>query len=185
MADIYDMGKRRRERARLRAERRGARGETLMLRDGDLAIAELAAEFPLDVLEPLTSVNLDIALLIDEAMTMSAAQDQATQVASLDTISKILAANPDLFKDLIGAIKEMTSRLLGEEGYVAFIGTRPSPWDVVDMAKGLLSWYGVSLGESSPPSESSNGGAISQPTSSTTTDSTPLESGETQETQAS
>jgi hypothetical protein len=156
-----------------------------MLRDGELAIAELAAEFPMDILEPLTSVNLDIALLLDEAMNLSAAQDQAAQVASLDTISKILAANPDLFKDLISAIKEMASRLLGEEGYAAFASTRPSLWDVVDLGKGLLSWYGVSLGESSPPSESSNGGEISQPTSSTTTDSTSLESGETQETQAS
>lgn len=183
-----DLAERRRQRAKARAARREGRGEQFPIRDGAIPIAVLAPEFPLDVLEPLMDVNLDIALLAEQVMNVLAAGsagDQAQQIASLDMITKILAANPDLFKDLIAALKETARRLFGEQGYQSFTRTRPSPWDVVDLARAVLDWYGVSLGESSQPSAASTGGEISNTTSNGTSGSTSGESGSAPESPAS
>jgi hypothetical protein len=175
--DTVDLRQRRIDRAKARVAKREGRGERLTIRDGDSVIAVLEAEFPLDVLEPLVDVNLDIALVIEQAITMATADDQAQQIAAIDLIVKILAGNPDLFRELIDAIKEMVRRLFGQDGYTAFVATRPSVWDISDLVKALMAWYGVSLGEASPPSTASNGGGTSRPTSNGTSASTPVVSG--------
>ena len=176
-ADTIDLGARRRARAAARAAKREARGETLEIRDGETLIAVLAPEFPLDTIEPLVDVNLDIALVVEQVVRVASAESATQQMASLDLIAQVLAANPNLFRELIGAIKEMGRRLFGPEGYQAFVATRPTAWDVADLAKELMGWYGVSLGESSPASTSSSDGEMPRPTSSSITNSMSEESG--------
>lgn len=176
-AEEFDLSARRSERQAMRAARREGRGDTLTIRDGGVQIAVLGPEFPLDVLEPLEAVNLDIALLLQQAAQLTMSQDQTEQAAAMEMTANILAANPRLFTELINAIKEMGRRLLGAAGYDAFIATRPTPWDVYDLGKRLYDWYGVNLGESLRSSEPATDGGTSQQISSTTTRSMPEESG--------
>lgn len=175
-----DLEQRRQQRAKARAAKNEARGETLTITCGDRVIAVLQPEFPIDVLEPLMDVNLDIALVIEQALELVSADNAQQQAASMDLIAKILGANPHLFRELIDAIKEMGRRLFGADGYAGLVEMRLTPWDVVDLLRDMLSWYGVGLGESSSPSASTTDGETSNQISSPTTDSTPAESGNTQ-----
>jgi len=173
---LGDLDAKRLERARARAARQEARGETLPITLGGQAIATLGAEFPLDVLEPLADINLDIALLMQQAVAAAQANDNS---ANVELIVNILAANPDLPREFLAAVKEIARRLLGDEGYAAFVAARPSPWDVGALVSVLFQWYGVSLGESSGSSDaSSTGGATSNMTSGTTAASMPATSGD-------
>lgn len=176
-----DLEQRRQQRAKARAAKREGRGETLTIKYGDVVIAVLEPEFAVDVLEPLMDVNLDIALVIEQALEMITADTAQQQAASMDLIAKILGANPHLFKELTGAIKEMGRRLFTPDGYIALVSIRPTPWDIVDLIRDMMSWYGVGLGESSPSSTSLNDGETSSPTSNPTTGSTPAVSGRTPE----
>lgn len=173
---LGDLDVKRLERARARAARQEARGDTLPITLGGQVIATLGAEFPLDVLEPLADINLDIALLMQQAVAAAQASDNA---ANVDLIVNILAANPDLPREFLAAVKEIGRRLLGDGGYAAFVAARPSPWDVGALASVLLQWYGVSLGESSGSSDaSSTSGVTSNTTSGSTAGSTRVTSGE-------
>jgi hypothetical protein len=171
--DVFDLDAARTERARTRAARREGRGDTQRIRFGGQEIAVLAAEFPLDVLEPFTDVNVDLALLVRQAIDLASAEGASAQLSTLDMIVSVLAANPNLPREVLDAIRECGRRLLGEDGYNAFVGQRPTPWDVAALAKNLMDWYGVSLGESSSPSALSSAGATSKPTSEATTTSAP------------
>jgi hypothetical protein len=166
------------ERARARAAKQEARGETLPIILGGRTIATLGAEFPLDVLEPLADINLDIALLFQQAV--SAANAEGDNAASIELIVNILAANPDLPREFIAAVKEIGRRLLGEDGYSAFVAARPTPWDVAALASVLFTWYGVSLGEQSRSSAAASGSGETSNTISgpTVSASTPATSGE-------
>jgi hypothetical protein len=177
VASNLDLQQRRIQRAKARAAKQEGRSEKFVIRDGDTLIAELPAEFPLDTLEPLVDVNLDIALLIEQAIQIAGADSQAQQIASIELITQILASNPNLFRELIDAVKEMTRRLLGADGYDALVATRPTAWDIIDLAREISAWYGISLGESSPPSIPSSGGGTSNSTSSTISSSMPVVSG--------
>lgn len=173
---LGDLDAKRLDRARARAARKEARGETLPIVLGGQVIATLGAEFPLDVLEPLADINLDIALLLQQAVAAAQATDNA---ANVDLIVNILAANPDLPREFLAAVKEIGRRLLGDGGYAAFVAARPSPWDVAALASTLFSWYGVSLGESSGSSDavSEGNGVTSNTISGPTGVSTPATSG--------
>lgn len=170
-APVFDLAERRAERVAARAARREGRGETTTLRFGACDVL-LGAEFPLDVLAPFAEVNVDLPLLIRKAIDATSATDSAAQADTFDTIVSILASNPDLPREVIEAVKECGRRLLGEDGYAALVAERPTPWDVGDLVKYLLGWFGVSLGESSSASTPSADGATSKPTSSATTDLT-------------
>lgn len=174
---LGDLDAKRLERARARAARAEARGESLPIVLGGQTIATISAEFPLDVLEPLADINLDIALLFQQAV--SAAQGQSDSAAQMELIVNILAANPDLPREFIAAVKEIGKRLLGDGGYAAFVAVRPTPWDVAALASTLFTWYGVNLGESprSTDSVSESVGATSNSISGITNDSTPVASG--------
>lgn len=172
-----DLQQRRTQRAKARAAKHEARGETLTITCGDRVIAVLQPEFPIDVLEPLMDVNLDIALVIEQALELVAADNVAQQTASMDLIAKILGANPHLFRELTDAVKEMGRRLFGADGYAGLVEMRLTPWDVADLLRDMLAWYGVGLGESSSDSTPSTGGGTSNPISSPTTESTPAVSG--------
>lgn len=173
---LGDLDARRRARAQARAARREGQNATLPIVFGGETIAVLDAEFPLDVLEPLQHIDLDIALLLQQALTNARAENAAQ--ANLELLIGILAANPNLPRDLIHAVKEIGARLLGEPGYTKFVAARPSPWDVAALISDLLSWYGVSLGESLRSSTSSTpDGRTSNTTSGNTGESTPEASG--------
>lgn len=193
--DVFDMDTARVERARTRAARREGRGDTLVIRFGGQDIAELGAEFPLDVLEPFSDINLDLALLIRQAIDLMNAEDQGSQFATIDMIVSVLAANPKLPTEVIAAVKEAGRRLLsedgedrqdGEDGYAKFVERRPTPWDVAALVRHLMNWYGVTLGDFSSPSTPSVDGGTSKPISNaTTTVSTPAGPGGAQVTPAS
>jgi hypothetical protein len=176
-SEVFDLSSARADRARARAARREGRGDTLKICFGGEEIAEIGAEFPLDVLSPLQDVNLDLALLVRQALDLMNAEGTEEQVAVVSFIVDVLAANPSLPTELITAIGEMGKRLLGPEGYAAFLAQRPTPWDIAALATHLMNWYGVSLGESSGSSTPVTGGGTSNPTSNPTSESTPEISG--------
>lgn len=185
--EVVDLADRRAQRTRARAARREGRGDTLTLRLGGTEIATLGPEFPLDVLEPLQHVNVDLPFLIRQAIEMvnTAENKDAGQAAVLTYVVEILAVHPNLPAEVVAMAKEMGRRLLGDQGYEAFVETRPSPWDVAALVSVLADWYGLSLGESPRPTDSSNGGPTSNTTSSTTSESTPGDSGRPPATAAS
>ena len=173
---IGDLDAKRLARAQARAARQEAQGETLPIVFGGTVITELSAEFPLDALEPIQHINLDIALLIQQAVANANAEDAAR--ANMELVVNILAINPDLPKELVGAVKEIGKRLLSESGYAAFCAARPTPWDVAALATDMFSWYGLTLGEAWRSSTSSGvDGGTSNTNSKIDSDSTPGESG--------
>jgi hypothetical protein len=173
--EVFDLADARVQRAKTRAAAREGKGDLLDLRFGGESIAVLGAELPLDVLAPLKEINLDIALLVRQAMEAANAETAQAHVIALGL--DILAANPSLPAEMIDAVQEMGRRLFGEEGYQAFVGCRPSREDVTALFRYLMNWYGVSLGEFSGSSTESTDGETSNPTSSTTTEPTPAASG--------
>lgn len=181
---IGDLDAKRLARAQARAARREAQSETLPIVFGGTVIAELPAEFPLDVLEPIQDINLDIALLVQQAVLNANAEDAAQ--ANIDLVVNILAANPDLPKELINAVREIGRRLLGDAGYAAFVAARPTPWDVAALTSDMFSWYGLTLGEAWRSSTSSGvDGETSNTISRTGSDSTPEASGDIPDSPAS
>lgn len=149
---------------------RSARRETttgLPLRLGGQTYV-LAPEVPLDVFEPLLAVDVDMALLVRQAMSIANGSNNAQQQRDATAlIVDLLVANPNLPRDVISAIVKVAQRMLGEEAYAALVAFRPSKEDAGVLAKALFAHYGVSLGEASAPSEQSEGaGTTSKQTSS-------------------
>lgn len=184
MADLTptplgDLDAKRLQRAKARAARREAQGEQLPIVFGGQTIAVLEAEFPLDVLAPVQDINLDLALLVQQAIQAATATGADAQAANVELIVNILAANPQLPREFVAAVQDMGKRLLGPEGYAAFIAQRPTPWDVAALISALFTWYGTTLGEFWRSSTSStNDGRTSNTTSgSTASDSMPEGSG--------
>lgn len=172
-----DLDAKRIQRAQARAIAREGKGDKLPIIFGGRVIAQLDAEFPLDNLEPLQDVNVDVALLIQQAVANANATGAPGQ-ANLELVVNVLAANPDLPKELIGAVKEIGRRLLGPVGYDDFCTQRPTPWDITALIGDLFSWYGMTLGEALRSSTSSApDGRTSNTTSNITSDSTPEVSG--------
>src|SRR5262245_20779706 len=163
--DVYDMDAARSERARVRSERRAGRKDTQTIRFGGEEIATIEAEFPLDVLEPFADVNVDLALLIRNAIDMAAADSARAQLGAADMIVSVLAANPNLPHEVLAAVKAAAQRLLGEEGYTKLIAGRPTLWDIGGLVRNLMDWYGVGLGESLSSFTPSGDGGTSKPTS--------------------
>lgn len=174
--DTLDLDAARGERLKARAARHEGRADTKPIRFGGKVIATLDAEFPISVLEPLTGVNVDIAYLLRAATQMTAA-DKSQQAVGLDLMITALAANPQLPREIIEAVKEIGRRILGAEGYEAFCAEQPSPWDIAALTNGCLAWWGVGLGESQPSLPSSDGGETSKQTSNGNTSLTPAASG--------
>lgn len=156
-----------------RAERRATTGESVPLTFGGTTY-RLPPELPLEVFAPFEEVDMDIALLVRASLDafVSAKKGEEDGSAALVLID-ILAANPDLPKEMLEAIRAAARALLGDECYMALIAWKPSVQDTVVLAKGLASTYAVSLGEASASSDSSeDAGQTSSPTSSGSTGST-------------
>lgn len=168
--DVLDLDAERAERQQARAAKRGVRGSKLLLRNRGEDIALIEAEFGLDVLEPFTSLaqDVDLALLVRKGIDLAQAQGSEQQIDTLDMIVSVLAANPDLPSELIAAVKESARRLLTPAGYDRLMAQRPTPWDIAALARHLLRWWGVNLGDFSSSSTPTTGGGTSNPTSPTT-----------------
>lgn len=173
--DVIDLDA---ERA-LRAAQREGKRKPVPIRVGGETIAVLPVELPLDVIEPLRSLDSDITLVLRYAVQAYQGQGQQRMDAA-ETVVDLLASNPNLPVNVLDAITMIARNLLGNEGFEKFKASRPSGNDIVALAKGVLRFYGVSLGESLPPSDSSTpAGEISNTTSEPTSASTPETSGPT------
>jgi hypothetical protein len=173
------------ERTARAAEREGKKKE-LPIRIGGEVIVVLSPELPLDVLTPLRAIDDTIALVLRQAMTMVSDQEAAAKWEATELVVNMLASTPDLPVKLLEVIEQISRNLLTAEGVDKFLAAKPSVPDIKALALGIFRWYGVSLGESSPSSDSStDGGGTSPTTSSTSSTSTPEESGSPQEPPAS
>lgn len=144
---------------------------------------ELPVELPVDVLAPLTELDVDVSLLvrmaIDARKKARADGDDGIE-AILDSVIDIFIANPKLPQDLVEAVKTMARRLFGEPGYNHLAANRLTLPDLGELAKFIGRQYGVGLGEALPSSDSSEGtGTTSNQTSSGSTAKTSAASGKT------
>jgi hypothetical protein len=172
----------RQERARARAARReGAdpRGVPVTF-DGREYL--LPAEVPAQVLDPLLDGDLDLVGLIKVAYDASkdARATETDRDRMQEVIWETLAAKPDLPVTVIRAIRDSLALLFGAEQWEAFQASQPSLPDMGALVVGLVSEYGVGLGEALRSGNSSiPAGTTLSPTSSGSTGSTPVTSGPT------
>lgn len=160
-----------------RAARHEGDGDRKTVRFGGQVIAVLPVELPLRTLQPLLDLNVDVPLLVRQILDLSGMGDEQRNTAATGLLVDILTMNPNLPRELIDAVQQIGRNLFGDDGYQRFLDQDPSGADVAALVKGLLRWYGVSLGESpgssvSPP----DGGGTSKSTSNGSTDSTPADS---------
>lgn len=165
--------------AAIAAERNAAVSDTFPLKFRGQIVCELPSELPLDVLEPLTHVAVDLGLIVRTALDAARSKDpDAANIALLDMVIDQLVINKKLPDQVMAAVHKMAVRLLSEQGFADFFALRPALPDMVALVKGLMRAYGLRLGESSPSSGSSSGGTTSTtPLPITTPDSTPEELG--------
>jgi hypothetical protein len=171
---VIDLDRERKQRA---AEREGKRQE-MPIRLGGETIAVLPVELPIDVLAPLRNLDDSITLLLRSAMQATRTQDAKQRWDATELIVDLLAATPTLPLDVIAVLRQVAENLLGVEGLDKLLGQRPSAEDYGALAKGVFRFYGLTLGEVSPSSDSStDSGRTSNTTSSTNSESTPEVSG--------
>lgn len=170
-----------------RAAAREGRKQAMPIRIGGEDIATLPVELPVDVLAPLRDLDESITLLLRSAMQAQKAQNPQARWEASELVVDLLAATPTLPLDVINVLQQIGANLLGEDGLAKLLAARPSAEDYAALAKGVFRFYGVTLGEVSPSSDSStDSGRTSRPISSGTTPaSTPGESTETPQTPSS
>lgn len=164
------------DRKRRAAEREGKQMDQPIIIGGEV-IAVLPVELPIDVLAPIRGMDDDIALLLREMVKGMQSGDGRADATGL--FVDLIAANPKLPTNLLDTIQQITRNLFGNEGYEALVKARLTREDLGYLAKGVMEFYGLSLGESLPSSDSpTDDGTTSSSTSSGTSPSTPDESGE-------
>jgi hypothetical protein len=163
------------------AQREGQK-KPLPIRMGGQVICTLPVELPLSVITPLREIDDTIALVIRQAMTLATNKEAGAKWEASSLVIDMLAATPDLPVKVVEVVESISRSLLTDSGVEQFMAAKPSLPDIAALAKGILAYYGVSLGEASPSSDSStDGGGTSPTTSNTNSDSTPEASGQTQE----
>ena len=174
--EVLDLDAERKTRA---AEREGKQ-RPLPIRFGGEEIAVLPVELPIDVLAPLRNLDGDLTLILRQAMQSRNSGDTGP---TTDLVVDVLASNPALPVTALNTLSQVAKNLLTEEGFERLVAQRPSGQDYAALAKGVFRFYGLSLGEASPSSDSSTDepGETSPGTSSTTSTSTPEGSGTTPE----
>lgn len=159
------------------AAREGQKKELPIKINGEV-IATLPAELPFGVITPLRKIDDTIALVIRQGMTLVSDQEKAAKWEATELVVNMLASNEDLPTKVVEVIEEISVNLLTRDGLDKFMAAKPSVPDLKALALGIFAYYGVSLGEASPSSDSSTGdGGTSPTTSSTNSDSTPEGSG--------
>jgi len=174
---MIDLDKEREERSRARAQTVGREvtGPVPIVLNGK-KVAELPPEVPFTALAPLETIDDEIALLLREALVMSQ-RGGGTMADATSLVVDLVVANKELPKDIVRVVKAIAAALLGEDGLRALIAEEPSVADLVALVKAVFAHYGMGLGESSRPADSSpSGGSTSDAISSGSTDSTPEES---------
>jgi hypothetical protein len=169
------------ERQRRAAEREVS-GDTMPIILGGTTVASLPSELPITALAPLRRLDEEITLLVRAAIDMW--REEGNPQARWDATSliiDILASNPKLPTTAIEVVEEMGRRLLTSEGFDALMAVGLTREDLGFLVGRILTFYGVSLGESSPPSDSSTvGGGETSSTTSEALASTPETSSEPQ-----
>lgn len=144
---------------------------------------ELPEELPLDVLQPLLHLDVDLSILLRQALD---ARRAGSNDDAISAVVDMLVMNKSLPQDIVTAATTMARRLVGDEGYERLVAARLTLPEIGRLAKYLGRRYGVGLGEASPSSGSSEGtGTTSSPTSSPGITSTSEGSGSAPESRAS
>jgi hypothetical protein len=158
-----------------RAAAREGKQSPLPIRWRGEVIATLPVELAFEVLAPLQLINSDLTLMLRQAVQVARNNNQASdRWDAAELVIDVLAANPKLPSTVLTVIQQMSTALLGEEGVAKFLAGKPSTGDIAALAKGVFRHYGVSLGEASASSDSSEtSGGTSNTTSSDTSTSTP------------
>jgi hypothetical protein len=170
----------------VRAAQREGSKKPWPIRIGGRVICVLPVELPFEVITPLRAIDDTIALVLRQAMTLATNKDAGAKWEASELVVDMLASSPDLPVKVVEVIQQISTNLLTQEGVDLFMAAKPSTNDIAALAKGVFRYYGVSLGEASPSSDSStDGGGTSPTTSSTNSTSTPEESGPNQEPLAS
>lgn len=176
----------------LRSERRSVKAAEVPIRLGGEVVAYVPTELPIAALSPLRRLDSEITLILRSVMTMmNQSREAQERWDATSLVVDVLAANPALPTTVVDVISEMAKELFGAEGLEKFLSKKPSTADMGALAKRLLGFYGLSLGESQPSSVSSSeeeqgAGTTSTPTSLGTTPESPSEeSGSSPETPAS
>lgn len=160
--DVYDIDAERDSRT---AQREG-HADGLPIVSGGVTIALLPVELPIDVFAPLKDIDEALMLLLHEAMKMATGPDAAAKWEATDLVVGLLASTPRLPVQVIEVAKGIGENLMGAEGFAAFMALRPSKEDIGSLVKRVFRFYGVSLGEALPSSDSSEtGGGTSSTTS--------------------
>lgn len=130
---------------------------------GEPIRVELPVELPLDVLQPLVNIDVDLSILIRQALD---ARKEGSTEDIVSAVVDMLVVNPALPRDLVEAATTMARRLVGsDEAYDRLCAARMSIPEIGRLVKYLGRRYGVGLGEASPSSDSSEGtGTTSRPT---------------------
>lgn len=135
----------------------------------------LPAELPVDVFDPLLSEDLDLVGVVKQVLA-ERPEDGGDDIGSV--VLDVLLTRPGLPRQTLQAVKQVFAALFGDEQYACFAALRPSVQDYVRLARGLLTAYGVGLGEAlGSPDSSESGGETSSQISDASTDSTPAASG--------
>jgi len=160
------------------AKREAAHPEGIPVRHGGRTFL-LPAELPADVLEPLLSVDLDLASVVASAADVARRAEGADERAvGMEVVLDALLSRPTLPIDALRAARACLERLFGPEQWASWLETRPSLPAYGRLIRHLVRTYGVSLGEAfGSPAPSGAGGATSRPTSPPPTGSTPEASG--------
>lgn len=172
---VIDLDAERQSRA---AQREGKRTD-LPIRVGGEVIATLPVELPLDVFAPLRELDESITLAV-RGLMQAQRGGAAEKWNAAELVIDLLAAAPTLPSDVLDVVRQIGVNLLTEDGVTKLLANRPSGEDLAFFAKKVFEFYGVTLGESSAPGDSSTSdGETSSTTSSTSSDSTPGASSET------
>lgn len=132
-------------------------------------------ELPADVFDPFLSDEFDLVAIIKVVLDDDSDDSNDAWVAK---INRLLDANPKIATQVLAALKDAYSLLLGADNYKLFVSSKPSLQDYVALTVGLLRMYGTSLGEAfASPDSSGDAGQTPSPTSSGSTNSTPEASG--------
>lgn len=163
-----DLDAKRAERARARAARREGSDDPNVRVTFDGNEYVLPPELPASVLDPLIDGDLDLVGLIKVAY--DASRDQRRSADSRDRMESMiwetLAGHPDLPVSVVRAIRDSLALLFGADQWAAFQASAPSLSDIGALIVGLVSEYGVGLGEALRSANSSGtGGTTSNPTS--------------------
>lgn len=174
----FDLNARRAERLAARRAADEVADTPLMIQIGDAVIGPLPNELPIAVLNPILNVDVDLALIVQEAMTAASSKEAAAGQQMAELVVSLIVQNPRLPQDVVAAACQMGINLMGQDGWNDFCAARPSLQDITALVTALMGRY-ASLGEFLSSTEPSTGGQTSKTISGSSTESTPEVSSDT------